>query len=235
MCKFDNVYSGIVWASLVASTVKKLPAVRETRIPSLGPEIPWRRPWQPTPVFLPGESPRTEEPRGLQSTGLQSQTWLSDWAHSNSLVCPVGSVVRSPPASAGDTGPMLGSRCSPRGGNGNPLQYSCLESPTERGAWQATVHGVARVRHDLATKPPPCSDWRSDQDSVWVTAKTAKLASMRKLSGVARGQLSRGVCHLTALWWLCSGPPLLYRSDKRRDGHGGDECWLSSGSTFADA
>ena len=38
-------------------------------------------------------------------------------------------------------------------GNGTPLQYSCLENPTDRGAWQATVHGVARVRHDLATKP----------------------------------------------------------------------------------
>ena len=44
--------------------------------------------------------------------------------------------------------PLLGE------GNGNPLQYSCLENPTDRGAWQATVHGVARVRHDLVTKPP---------------------------------------------------------------------------------
>ena len=41
--------------------------------------------------------------------------------------------------------------------NGNPLQYSCLENPIDRGAWQATVHGVARVRHDLAAKPPPPS------------------------------------------------------------------------------
>ena len=40
-------------------------------------------------------------------------------------------------------------------GNGNQLQYSCLENPMDRGAWQATVHGVARVGHDLATKPPP--------------------------------------------------------------------------------
>ena len=42
-------------------------------------------------------------------------------------------------------------------GNGNPLQYSCLENPMDRGAWQPTVHGVARVRHDLATKTPPLS------------------------------------------------------------------------------
>ena len=41
---------------------------------------------------------------------------------------------------------------SPGEGNGNPLQYSCLENPMYRGAWQATVHGVARVGHDLATK-----------------------------------------------------------------------------------
>ena len=39
-------------------------------------------------------------------------------------------------------------------GNGHPFQYPCLEYPTDRGAWQATVHWVARVRHDLETKPP---------------------------------------------------------------------------------
>ena len=39
--------------------------------------------------------------------------------------------------------------------NGNPLQYSCLENPIDRGAWHATVHGVARVIYDIATKPPP--------------------------------------------------------------------------------
>ena len=38
-------------------------------------------------------------------------------------------------------------------GNGNSLQYSCLENPTDRGAWKATVHWVTRVRHNLATKP----------------------------------------------------------------------------------
>ena len=40
-------------------------------------------------------------------------------------------------------------------GNGNPLQCSCLENLMDREAWQATVHGVARVGHGLATKPPP--------------------------------------------------------------------------------
>jgi len=45
-------------------------------------------------------------------------------------------------------------RC-PGEGNGNPLQYSCLGNPMDRGVWGATVHGVMRVRHHLATKLPP--------------------------------------------------------------------------------
>ena len=40
-------------------------------------------------------------------------------------------------------------------GNGNPLQYSCLENPMDRGVWWASVHSIARVGHDLMTKPPP--------------------------------------------------------------------------------
>ena len=48
-----------------------------------------------------------------------------------------------------------GLRRSPEGENGNPLQYSCLENPIDKGALQATVHGVTRVGHDLATKLPP--------------------------------------------------------------------------------
>ena len=45
-----------------------------------------------------------------------------------------------------------GSRRSPGKGNGNPLQYSCLENPMDGGAWWATVHGLQRVRHDWATE-----------------------------------------------------------------------------------
>ena len=51
------------------------------------------------------------------------------------------------PASAGDirdTGSIPGSGRSPGGGRGNPLQYSCLENPVDRGAWQAIVHRVAK-------------------------------------------------------------------------------------------
>ena len=57
--------------------------------------------------------------------------------------------------SAGDLGLISGSGRFPGESNGNSLQYSCLGNPMDRGAWQGSVHGVARVRHNLATKPPP--------------------------------------------------------------------------------
>ena len=60
----------VIWTSLVAQMVKNLPVMRETWVQPLGWEDPWRRAWQPTPVFLPGEAPWTEEPGGLQSTVL---------------------------------------------------------------------------------------------------------------------------------------------------------------------
>ena len=53
-------------------------------------------------------------------------------------------MVKNPLANAGDTGSIPGSGRSPGEGNGNPLQYSCLGNPTNRGAQQATVHGVAK-------------------------------------------------------------------------------------------
>ena len=65
------------------------------------------------------------------------------------------SVGKESACDAGHPGLIPGSGRSPGEGNGNPLQYSCLENPTDRGAWQATVHGVTRIGHDLVTKPPP--------------------------------------------------------------------------------
>ena len=59
----------------------------------------------------------------------------------------VALVVKNPLAKAGDTrdlGSIPGSGRYPRGGNGNPLQYSCLENPMDRGTWQATGHVVAK-------------------------------------------------------------------------------------------
>ena len=63
---------------------------------------------------------------------------------SSSMGFPGGSVVKNPPASAGDTGLIHGLGRSPGEGNGNMLQYSFLDNSMDRGAWQATVQGVAR-------------------------------------------------------------------------------------------
>ena len=53
---------------------------------------------------------------------------------------PGGSAIKNPPANVKDGGLILGSGRSPEEGDGNPLQYSCLGNPIDRGVWQATVH-----------------------------------------------------------------------------------------------
>ena len=67
---------------------------------------------------------------------------------------PHSSVGEESTCNAGDPGLIPGLGRSPGERNGNPLQYSCLENPMDRGAWQAAVPGVTRVRHDLGTKSP---------------------------------------------------------------------------------
>ena len=68
---------------------------------------------------------------------------------------PGGSEGKASACDAEDPGLIPGSGRSPGEGNGNPLQYFCLGNPMDRGDWQAMVHGVTRVGHDLATSPPP--------------------------------------------------------------------------------
>ena len=85
------------------------------------------------------------EPDGLPSMG--SHRIRHDWSDSAAAaaaaeliqVFPGGSVVKNPPAKAGNTGSIPGSGRSPGEGNGNPFQCSCLGSPMDRGAWRATV------------------------------------------------------------------------------------------------
>ena len=60
---------------------------------------------------------------------------------------PGGPVVKNPLANAGDSGSMPGSIRAPQVGNGNPLQYSCLENPMDSGAWRATAHRAAKSQH----------------------------------------------------------------------------------------
>jgi len=57
---------------------------------------------------------------------------------------PCGSVLKNLPANTGDMGLIPGPGRSPGEGNGNPLQYSCLGNPMDRGAWWATEHGVTK-------------------------------------------------------------------------------------------
>ena len=65
---------------------------------------------------------------------------------------PGGSVVMNLPANVGDSGSMPGSGRSPGEGTGNPLQYSCLGNPMDRGAWRAAPGSRKRVERDLMTK-----------------------------------------------------------------------------------
>ena len=64
---------------------------------------------------------------------------------------PGGSVVKNSPAKAGDSGSIPGWGSSPGGGTGNPLQYSCLENPMDRGAWWPIVLGVEKSQAGLST------------------------------------------------------------------------------------
>ena len=88
--------------------------------------LAWRIPW-------------TEEPGGLQSTS--SHRVRHDLITKHSF--PHSSVGKESACNSGDPGLIPGSGRSPGEGNGNPFQYSYLENPMDRGAWQATVHGVA--------------------------------------------------------------------------------------------
>ena len=81
-------------------------------------------------------------------------SWLIIEIYFSFMGFPGGAVVRNSPASAGDAkdaGSIPGSRRSRGGGNGNPLQFSCLGNPKDRGAWQTTVHGITNSQTPLST------------------------------------------------------------------------------------
>ena len=65
-------------------------------------------------------------------------------------VFPGGSEDKASACNTGDPGLIPGLGRSPGKGNGNPLEYSCLENPMDRGAWRATVHGIAKSRTRLS-------------------------------------------------------------------------------------
>ena len=95
----------------------------------------WRRKWQPTPVFLPGESQGQGSLVGCCLWG-RTQSWTRLKRLSSS-------------SSSRDVGLIPGSGRSPWGGCGNPLQCSCLENPMDRGASWATIHRVTKNQTQL--------------------------------------------------------------------------------------
>ena len=108
----------------------------------------WRRQWHPTPVLLPGKS-----------HGWRSLVGWSPWGRSES-----------------DMTERLHFHFSPScigEGDGNPLQYSCLENPRDRGAWWAAVYGVAQSQTRLK----------------WLSSSSSRLDSIPCMSGPARGPL----------------------------------------------
>jgi len=132
---------------------------------------------------------------------------------------PGASVIKILPVNIGDTGdtvsiPGLGR--SPGGGNGNPLQYSCLDNPMNRGAWQATVHGVAKSQIWLSTHAQ-CflcgshENWLENHHlrnmfrDTWVLSSLANLhIQSENLLATLWWQikLSHGSQSLGNAWWL---------------------------------
>ena len=91
---------------------------------------------------------------GFVVSRLVEASWTRDWTLSQVVL-----VVKNRLANAGnerDTSSIPGSRWSPGEGNGNPLHYSCLENPLDRGAWPATVHGVAVSWRLLSNRAQQC-------------------------------------------------------------------------------
>ena len=72
------------------------------------------------------------------------------WFITGYLGFPSGSDVKESAHNAGDPGLIPGSGRSPGEGNGNPLQYSCLENSMDRGAWRAIVHGITKSQAQLS-------------------------------------------------------------------------------------
>ena len=110
-----------------------------------------RRAWQSTPVFLPGESQGQRSlagcsPWGRTESDTTEATWHTQPLPNLNYTSAFSDInIVSLKMETRVTGPFHFKKGrSPEGGNGNPLQYSCLENSLDRGTWQATIHGVAK-------------------------------------------------------------------------------------------
>ena len=131
--------------------------MRETWVQSLGWEDPVEESIATHPSIFTWRIPGTEEPGGLQSMGSQSDMTeqLSLVGKRNrslnyltylAIYIPGVSNGKESACNYGDPGSIPGSARFPGEGNGNPLQYSCLENTKDRGTWWAAVHGVTKNR-----------------------------------------------------------------------------------------
>ena len=146
------------------------------------------------PVFIVSISGWCSPPCPKQHSRLQRENRPS--AQTQHLVCvhslvPGGSVVNSPPANEGDTGSIPGSGRSPGGGNCNPLQSSCLGSPTDRAAQRTTAHGVTKETQ-LSN-----STTSSRQSSVSVQGADHQSCSQRPARALVCRQPTSQDSHLT--------------------------------------
>ena len=127
--------------------------MQETWVLSLDQEDPLEKGMATHSSILAWRIPWTEKPGGLQTMGSQKSDTTERLTHNTQQRMLLNGLqmvqlVKNPPANAGDAGSIPGSGRSPGEGNGNPLQYSCLENSMDREAWWATDHGVAKVRYD---------------------------------------------------------------------------------------
>ena len=125
----------------------------------------WRRKWQPTPVFLPGESQGWGTLEGYRLWVAHGRTWLKQLSSISSKKYmwgfPGGTSDKEPTCQCRrhrDMGSILGLGRCPGRGHGTPLQYSCLENPMDRGVWWSTVHGVAKSQTWLKRLSTPTQE-----------------------------------------------------------------------------
>ena len=147
-CIYPLQYS---WASLVAQLVKNPPAMWETWVQFLGWENPLEKGKATYSSILALRVPWAVQSMGSQRVGLDWVTFTS-LPRRQGRASQVALAVKNSPANAGDirdVGSIPGSGRSPEGGNVNPLQYSCLENPMDRGAWWPTAHRVTKSRTRL--------------------------------------------------------------------------------------
>ena len=120
----------------------------------------------------------SQVPVGLSSLGV--------WKHDSKLGFPGGSVVKNTknmPTNAGDAGSITVSGRSPGGENGNPLQYSCLGNPMDRGAWWATIHAVTEASLNLSISLTPLNHKRGLETHTHTHTHTQMAWMWRELEG----------------------------------------------------